>query len=57
MKSIMITGGLGFIGFNFIRYVHENYPQYHVSCLDGMTYAAEPFIEEKLKWLEKKKRC
>lgn len=52
MKSIMVTGGLGFIGFNFIRYVHEHYPQYHLSCMDGMTYAAKPFIEEKLKWLD-----
>jgi dTDP-glucose 4,6-dehydratase len=35
----MITGGAGFIGSNFVRYVLETYPDYHVVVYDKLTYA------------------
>ena len=39
MKNLMITGGAGFIGSNFVRYILENYPDYRVVVLDKLTYA------------------
>lgn len=36
---ILVTGGAGFIGSNFIRYVHSKYPDYQVINLDKLTYA------------------
>ena len=38
--KILITGGLGFIGSNFIRYILDKYPNYEVINLDKVTYAA-----------------
>ena len=34
-----MTGGAGFIGSNYIRYVLDQYPEYHVTNLDSLTYA------------------
>lgn len=39
MKNILITGGAGFIGSNFIIYFLEKYPQYKIINLDSLTYA------------------
>lgn len=39
MKNILITGGAGFIGSNFIPYFLEKYPHYGVINLDKLTYA------------------
>lgn len=39
MKNILITGGAGFIGSNFIEYFLQKYPQYHIYNLDLLTYA------------------
>ncbi len=39
MKTIMITGGAGFIGSNLVRYLFENYPGYRITVLDALTYA------------------
>lgn len=38
-KNILITGGAGFIGSNFARFIYENYPDYRVMILDALTYA------------------
>ncbi|HZX72984.1 MAG TPA: dTDP-glucose 4,6-dehydratase [Cyclobacteriaceae bacterium] len=40
MKKILVTGGAGFIGSNFIPYFLENNPEYHIVNLDALTYAA-----------------
>lgn len=37
--NILVTGGAGFIGSNFIFYLFKHYPQYRVVCLDKLTYA------------------
>ncbi|HSG18733.1 MAG TPA: dTDP-glucose 4,6-dehydratase [Anaerolineae bacterium] len=39
MQNIMITGGAGFIGSNFVLHLLEKYPEYHVVVFDKMTYA------------------
>ena len=39
MKNILITGGAGFIGSNFIPYFLDKYPEYFVVNLDLLTYA------------------
>ena len=37
--KILVTGGAGFIGSNFIYYMLEKHPGYKVVCLDALTYA------------------
>jgi dTDP-glucose 4,6-dehydratase len=37
--KILVTGGAGFIGSNFIRYFLQKHPQYHIVNLDKLTYA------------------
>lgn len=39
MKTILITGGAGFIGSNFVRYLYSRYPDYRLIVLDALTYA------------------
>ncbi len=39
MRTLMITGGAGFIGSNFVRYMLERYPDYAVVVYDKLTYA------------------
>ena len=42
MKSILVTGGAGFIGANFVPYFAKKYPEYKVINLDKLTYAGNP---------------
>ncbi|MBO5442365.1 MAG: dTDP-glucose 4,6-dehydratase [Alphaproteobacteria bacterium] len=42
MKSILVTGGAGFIGANFVPYFAKKYPEYRVINLDKLTYAGNP---------------
>ena len=39
MKKMLVTGGAGFIGSNFVRYVLAQYPAVEVVNLDALTYA------------------
>lgn len=39
MKTILVTGGAGFIGSNFINYYVKNHPEKQVFNLDKLTYA------------------
>ncbi len=39
MKNILVTGGAGFIGSNFVRYLLKTEPSVHIINLDALTYA------------------
>ncbi len=39
MKNILVTGGAGFIGSNFIFYMLKQHPEDRIICLDKLTYA------------------
>jgi dTDP-glucose 4,6-dehydratase len=39
MKNILVTGGAGFIGSNYVRYALQAHPGWHVIVLDKLTYA------------------
>jgi dTDP-glucose 4,6-dehydratase len=41
MEKVLVTGGAGFIGGNFIQYMINRYPKYHIFNLDLLTYAGE----------------
>ena len=41
--TIIVTGGAGFIGSNFIFYMMKKYPDYRIICLDKLTYAGNLF--------------
>ncbi|MGI2327675.1 dTDP-glucose 4,6-dehydratase [Planococcus sp. YIM B11945] len=41
-KTILVTGGLGFIGSNFIHYILAKYPHYKIVNMDSKTYASDP---------------
>jgi dTDP-glucose 4,6-dehydratase len=42
MKTVLVTGGAGFIGSNFVRYLFRHRPDYHIIVLDALTYAGNP---------------
>ena len=54
--NILITGGAGFIGGNFVHYMVQKYPNYNITVLDKLTYAGnmetlEPVID-KIKFIK-----
>jgi dTDP-glucose 4,6-dehydratase len=51
--KILVTGGCGFIGSNFIRYILKKYPDYEIVNIDALTYAGNP---ENLRNIKKSKR-
>ncbi len=53
MAKILVTGGAGFIGSNFIHYFHQNHPEDIIYNLDALTYAGNL---ENLKDLENSDR-
>lgn len=38
-RNIIVTGGCGFIGSNFVHYVVDHHPDVHITVLDALTYA------------------
>ena len=40
--NVLVTGGCGFMGSNFVRYVAWEHPDVHVTVLDKLTYAGNP---------------
>lgn len=45
MKKMLVTGGAGFIGSNFVHYILKHRPEYEVTVVDALTYAGD---EERL---------
>ena len=41
-RNVIVTGGCGFIGANFVRYVAHNHPDVRITVLDKLTYAGNP---------------
>jgi dTDP-glucose 4,6-dehydratase len=39
MVKVLVTGGAGFIGSNFVRWAHRTHPDWHITTLDKLTYA------------------
>jgi len=39
MKNILVTGGAGFIGSNFIKFILDKHPDYKIINVDALTYA------------------
>lgn len=42
MKKLLVTGGAGFIGANFVHYTLNHHPEYEVTVVDKLTYAGNP---------------
>lgn len=47
--NILVTGGAGFIGSNFVHYIYRERPDWHITVLDALTYAGN---RENLKGLD-----
>jgi dTDP-glucose 4,6-dehydratase len=42
MRKILVTGGMGFIGSNFIRFMLKKHEDLEIVNLDKLTYAGNP---------------
>jgi len=47
--KVLVTGGVGFIGSNFVRHIRQEHPEWQITNLDKLTYAGNP---ENLKDME-----
>ncbi len=56
MAKILVTGGAGFIGANFVHYTVEKLPEHEVTVLDALTYAGNranlASIEDRIGFVE-----
>jgi dTDP-glucose 4,6-dehydratase len=41
MQKILVTGGAGFIGSNFVHYLYRERPDWHITVYDKLTYAGD----------------
>ena len=48
-KKFLVTGGLGFIGGNFLNILTKKYPRSKFLNIDKFTYAASKDLDKKLK--------
>jgi dTDP-glucose 4,6-dehydratase len=48
MNNLLVTGGAGFIGTNFVYYWLNKYPEDHVVVLDALTYRASINIQNSI---------
>ena len=49
-KNVVVTGGAGFIGSNFVYYMLSKHPDYRIVCIDCLTYAGNmSTLEDALK--------
>jgi dTDP-glucose 4,6-dehydratase len=39
--KLLVTGGAGFIGSNFVHYIAKKYPEYELMVVDALTYAGD----------------
>lgn len=51
-KNILVVGGAGFIGFNFMKHLFAVRPGVRLFCLDKLTYAGEYSWGEKSAWMK-----
>ncbi len=47
MRTVLVTGGAGFIGANFVYYMLDTHPDCRVVCVDSLTYAGNLSTLEK----------
>ena len=50
IEKVLITGGLGFIGFNMLQFLKKTQPDWKLFVVDNITYAARFMLDEKQKW-------
>lgn len=50
--KILVTGGAGFIGSNFVRHIYRERPDWHITVIDALTYAGS---EHNLDGLDKER--
>ena len=44
MDTVLVTGGCGFIGSNFLHYLLDHEPDVRIVNLDSLTYAGNPNV-------------